>query len=69
MPYINMILLENRLLPYLTLLTFSGKDLSYVPSAKRCVLSFLSGGFTSMAVINPPKRKLTKRSHVNWLVL
>ena len=27
--------------------------------------SFLSGGFTTMAVINPPKRKLAKRMSVH----
>ena len=26
--------------------------------------SFLSGGFTTMAVINPPERKLAKRTSV-----
>ena len=29
--------------------------------------SFLSGGFTTMAVINPPERKLEKRSPVQCL--
>jgi hypothetical protein len=28
--------------------------------------SFLSGGFTTMAVINPPERKLAKRTSVDW---
>ena len=28
--------------------------------------SFLSGGFTTMAVINPPERKLAKRTTVQW---
>ena len=28
--------------------------------------SFLSGGFTTMAVINPPERKLIKRTSVHW---
>ena len=28
--------------------------------------SFLSGGFTTMAVINPPERKLAKRTSVYW---
>ena len=28
--------------------------------------SFLSGGFTIMAVINPPERKLAKRTSVQW---
>jgi hypothetical protein len=27
--------------------------------------SFLSGGFTTMAVINPPERKLAKRTSVH----
>jgi hypothetical protein len=27
---------------------------------------FLSGEFTTMAVINPPERKLAKRTSVNW---
>ena len=60
------------LLPYLTLLTFSGKDLRY-PLTNKCTevhfVSFLSGGFTTMAVINPLVRKLAKRSPVKWLVL
>ena len=29
--------------------------------------SFLSGGFTTMAVINPPERKLAKRTSVDWV--
>ena len=28
--------------------------------------SFLSGGFTTVAVINPPERKLAKRTPVYW---
>ena len=28
--------------------------------------SFLSGGFTTMAVMNPPKKKLEKRTSVQW---
>ena len=28
--------------------------------------SFLSGGFTTTAVINPPERKLSKRNSVHW---
>ena len=28
--------------------------------------SFLSGGFTTMAVINPPEMKLVKRIFVHW---
>ena len=28
--------------------------------------SFLSGGFTTMAVINPPERKLAKRISLKW---
>ena len=28
--------------------------------------SFLSGGFTTMAVINPPEKKLAKRTSVHW---
>ena len=28
-------------------------------------VSFLSGGFTTMAVINPPERKVTKRTSVH----
>ena len=30
--------------------------------------SFLSGGFTTMAVVNPPERKLAKRTSVNCAV-
>ena len=28
--------------------------------------SFLSGGFTTMAVINPPEKKLAKHTSVQW---
>ena len=28
--------------------------------------SFFSGGFTTMIVINPPERKLAKRTSVHW---
>ena len=28
--------------------------------------SFLSGGFTTMAVMNPPEKKLEKRTSVDW---
>jgi hypothetical protein len=28
--------------------------------------SFLSGGFTTMAVMNPPEKKLEKRISVQW---
>ena len=31
-----------------------------------CFASFLSGGFTTMAVINPQERKLAKRTSVEW---
>ena len=30
--------------------------------------SFLSGGFTTMSVMNPPEKKLEKRTSVRWLV-
>ena len=30
--------------------------------------SFLSGGFTTMAVINPPERKLAKRTPGHWFI-
>ena len=30
--------------------------------------SLLSGVFTTMAVMNPPKKKLEKRTFVQWLV-
>ena len=29
--------------------------------------SFLSGGFTTMAAINPPEKKLAKRTSVRWV--
>ena len=31
--------------------------------------SFLSGGFTTVAVINPPEKKLANRTSVQWLKL
>ena len=31
-----------------------------------CFVSVLSGGFTTMAVINPPERKLAKSTSVQW---
>ena len=30
--------------------------------------TFFSGGFTTIAVINPPERKLEKRTTVHWYV-
>ena len=30
--------------------------------------NFLSGGFTTMAVINPPERKLAKRTSVHFRI-
>ena len=47
-------------------------DLLYgaVEWAKQCTVvrfaSFISGGFTTMAVINPPESKLTKRTFVQF---
>ena len=32
-----------------------------------CFASFFSGGFTTMAVINPPERKLAKGTSVHYL--
>ena len=29
--------------------------------------SFFSGGFTTMTVLNPPERKLAKRTTVHWV--
>ena len=34
-----------------------------------CFASFLSGGFTTVAVINPPERKLAKRTSVHCFIL
>ena len=31
-----------------------------------CFTRFFSNGFTTMAVINPPERKLAKRISVQW---
>jgi hypothetical protein len=33
-----------------------------------CSASLLSGGFTTMAVMNPPEKKLEKRTSVQWHV-
>jgi hypothetical protein len=42
----------------------------FVTSAQRCVFaSFLSGGFTTMAVINPLERKLAKRTSVQCTLM
>ena len=30
--------------------------------------SFLSGGFTTMAVLNPPEKKLTNHTYVQWSI-
>ena len=30
--------------------------------------SFLTGGFTTMAVMNPPEKKLEKRTSVHWYI-
>ena len=37
-----------------------------VQCTKERFVSFLSGGFTTMAVINPPERKLAKPISVEW---
>ena len=39
------------------------------PASEVHFASFLSGGFTSMALINPPERKLTKRTSVYTAVI
>ena len=31
--------------------------------------SFLAGGFTNMALINPPERKLAKLTYVHWGII
>ena len=31
--------------------------------------NFLSGGFTTMAVMNPPEKKLGKRTSVHWSII
>ena len=31
-----------------------------------CFASFLSGGLTTVIVVNPPERKLAKRTSVQW---
>jgi hypothetical protein len=37
-------------------------------TAQRCVLPVsFTGGFTTMAVINPPERKLAKRTSEDWV--
>ena len=36
---------------------------------KQSFASFLSGGFTTMAVVNPPERILAKRTSVQWCKL
>ena len=44
----------------------------WISNAMQCTevrfASFLSGGFTIMAEINPPERKLAKRTSVHWIV-
>ena len=47
-------------------------DETIVPSTQRTEVrfsSFLSGGFTIMAVINPPEMKLAKRTSVQRIIL
>jgi hypothetical protein len=34
-----------------------------------CFASFLSGEYTTMVVINPPEKKLAKRTSVHWLFI
>ena len=70
-----------RARPFRTLLWHLVRRLSFStnpptqPLAQRTVqctevrfASFLSGGFTTMAVINPTIRKMTKRTSVQWCV-
>ena len=39
------------------------------PLHRGAFTSFLSGGFTIMAVMNPPENKLEKRTSVHWRVI
>ena len=32
------------------------------------IASFLSGGFATIPVLNPPERKLAKRTSVHWII-
>ena len=45
--------------------------MQFSPATVHCTevrfVSFLFGGFTTMAVINPPENKLAKRTSVRWV--
>ena len=49
--------------------TFFTNKSRYVHCTEVCFASFLSGGFTTMAVINPPESKLAKRTSVHCATL
>ena len=42
------------------------KDVYFVECTEVCFVSFLSGEFTTMAVINPPEKKLAKSTSMDW---
>jgi hypothetical protein len=42
------------------------QDLINLQCTEVCFASFLSGGFTTMAVINPPEKKLAKHTSVQF---
>ena len=45
-----------------------GRNIKTTPLHRGVFASFLSIGFTTMAVINPPERRLAKRTSVHWFV-
>ena len=49
---------------YLILTWLNNNDLEQFTAVR--FASFLSGGFTTMAVINPPEKRLTKRTSVQF---
>ena len=47
--------------------TYNSSDFFQLPQCTEVrFASFLSGGFTTMAVINSPEKKLAKRTSVQW---
>ena len=52
---------------YLDLFESTVKSQAVHRSTELRYVSLLSGGFTTMAVINPPEKKLAKPTSVQWL--
>ena len=45
------------------------EELAVFSTHLKTEVRFLSGGFTTMVVINPPEKKLVKRTSVDWAIV